>query len=85
MIPGVLGSSPALGSLLSGEPASPSPPHSCSLMLSLSQINKTLKRKEEEEEEEEGWLNTSPKCFISMSLGELHDTEVSYKARCIHC
>jgi len=34
--PGVLGSSPALASLLGGEPVSPLPPHLCSLSLSLS-------------------------------------------------
>lgn len=37
--PGVLGWSPAPGSLLSGEPTSPSPPHP-PLVLSLSQIEK---------------------------------------------
>jgi len=45
--PRVLGPSPALGSLLSGEPASPSPsapPPACALSWSLKWINKIFKK-----------------------------------------
>ena len=55
----VLGSSPASGSPLSGESASPSPSasassaSSCSLSLSLSQINNKIFKKREREKEGE--------------------------------
>ena len=74
--PRVLGSSPALGSLLSRESASPSPTHPAvfSLSVSLRQINKYIILKKEEKKKISAFSKTKKTKFLPFAIASKWST-----------